>query len=226
MPYSNFKSIDDLVKKFGIAIQSGVSIFRQTPETPVSPELVNMLEDNVPLALNINTEKARSELIIAPILVEVWRALHHTVSLFSGIDFTVDESRDLAGFCDFLFSYSPDQAFLQIPVICIVEAKNENIKTGYAQCIAEMLAAQLFLRSQVLVARDAVIVPQQNGLEGRQQLHVKIEKVDRERHGERPCAHAEQLPREFRYLHRSPSFLTTRFRPAGPRSTGRAAPHA
>ena len=144
MPYSNFKSIDDLVKKFGIAIQSGVSLFRQTPEMPVSLELVNMLEDNVPLALNINTEKARSELIIAPILVEVWRALHHTVSLFSGIDFTVDESRDLAGFCDFLFSYSPDQAFLQIPVICIVEAKNENIKTGYAQCIAEMLAAQMF----------------------------------------------------------------------------------
>ena len=33
-----------------------------------------------------------------------------------------------------------------------------------------------FLRSQVLVARDAVIVPQQNGLEGRQQLHVEIEK--------------------------------------------------
>ena len=39
-------------------------------------------------------------------------------------------------------------------------------------------------------------------------------------------AHAEQPPREFRYLHRSPSFLTMHFRPAEPRSTGRAALHA
>lgn len=104
--------------------------------------------------------------------------------------------------------------------------KGEALLRRDGKTAAKPLALQLFLRSQVLVARDAVIVLQQNGLEGRQQLHVEIEKVDRKRHGERPCAHTEQLPREFRYLHRSPSFLTTRFRPAGPRSTGRAAPHA
>ena len=33
---------------------------------------------------------------------------------------------------------------MQIPVICIVKAKNENLKSGYAQCMAEMLAAQIY----------------------------------------------------------------------------------
>jgi hypothetical protein len=53
------------------------------------------------LALNINTEKARSELIIAPLLVELRRLLNREISLFSGIDFTVDENQNLNGFCDF-----------------------------------------------------------------------------------------------------------------------------
>jgi hypothetical protein len=29
-------------------------------------------------------------------------------------------------------------------VVAIVEAKNDNIKSGYAQCMAEMIAAQIF----------------------------------------------------------------------------------
>jgi hypothetical protein len=39
---------------------------------------------------------------------------------------------------------SPNQAILRAPVICVVEAKNEQIKSGYAQCIAEMIAAKRF----------------------------------------------------------------------------------
>ncbi|MFN9869634.1 MAG: hypothetical protein ACK568_21785 [Pseudanabaena sp.] len=33
---------------------------------------------------------------------------------------------------------------ISAPVIAIVEAKNEDIKSGLGQCIAEMVAAQLF----------------------------------------------------------------------------------
>ena len=36
------------------------------------------------------------------------------------------------------------QLLLVSPVITIVEAKNENIIAGLGQCIAEMVAAQLF----------------------------------------------------------------------------------
>jgi hypothetical protein len=45
------------------------------------------LQENVALALNINTEKARSEMIIAPMLIEVRKLLKKQVSIFSGIEF-------------------------------------------------------------------------------------------------------------------------------------------
>jgi len=64
--------------------------------------------------------------------------------LFSGIDFNVDKEKGLTGFCDFIFSNSPEQLYLDSPVITITEAKNENIVSGLGQCIAEMYASQIY----------------------------------------------------------------------------------
>jgi hypothetical protein len=99
---------------------------------------------SVPLALAINTEKARSEMIIAPILVELKRLLNDQVSLFSGIEFNVDPAQELTGFCDFIISRSRQQLYLSAPAFILVEAKNENIKGSLGQCLAAMLAARLF----------------------------------------------------------------------------------
>ncbi len=146
MAYNSFKNLAELQQLYGLSIVSAGSLFAQTAEFPPSEQLRSVLTEQVPLALNINTEKARSELIIAPILVEVRRVLNCQVSLFSGVEFNV--TAELAGYCDFLLSKSPDQVFLEVPVVCVVEAKNENIKNGYVQCVAEMVAAQLFNEKQ------------------------------------------------------------------------------
>lgn len=143
MAYSDFKSVDEIIQKFGVSIVSNGSLFPDMQEIVPSDQLQAILSENIPLALNINTEKARSEFIIAPVLVEVRRIFHHQIALFSGIELNVDETLGLTGYCDFLMSRSPDQVFLKAPVVCIVEAKNENIKSGYPQCMAEMLAAQM-----------------------------------------------------------------------------------
>jgi hypothetical protein len=50
----------------------------------------------------------------------------------------------LSGVCDFLISRSPEQLLIEAPVIVIVEAKKQNLKGGWGQCIAEMVAAQRF----------------------------------------------------------------------------------
>jgi hypothetical protein len=110
----------------------------------VSALLREALLENVPLALAISTEKARSELIIAPVLLEARRQAGRRVSLFSGSDFTVDPEQGLNGLCDFLLSLSPEQLTIEAPAVIVVEAKNENMKAGIGQCIAEMLAARLF----------------------------------------------------------------------------------
>lgn len=148
MSYSNFKNLDDIKQQFKVAIISDTSLFAHTKPIRISPLLAETLDDNVSLALNINTEKSRSELIIAPMLVEVRKYFNRKISLFSGIEFNVDESQQLSGFCDFILSNSSDQIFLESAVVCVVEAKNENIKSGYPQCIAEMIAAKIFNERQ------------------------------------------------------------------------------
>ena len=83
-------------------------------------------------------------MIVAPILIEIRKQLNNQVSLFSGKDFNVDPQRGLTGFCDFLISKSSEQLIIEAPIITLVEAKNDNIESGLAQCMAEMIAAQLF----------------------------------------------------------------------------------
>jgi hypothetical protein len=87
-------------------------------------------------------------MIIAPILLEIRRKLNYNISLFSGIEFNVDPSKGLNGFCDFLMSNSREQLFISTPILAIVEAKNENLKAGLGQCTAEMVAAQLFNKQE------------------------------------------------------------------------------
>jgi hypothetical protein len=143
MPYSDF-TLKRVKTELHISLVEEKGIFSAISPTEPSDLLTNILEENVPLALAINTEKARSELIIAPVLVEIKRILKKKVSFFSGIEFNVDKEKGLGGFCDFMLSASPEQLLLCVPVIAVVEAKDENIIGGLGQCIAEMVAAQLF----------------------------------------------------------------------------------
>ena len=109
-----------------------------------SPYLLEVLRRKTPLAVAIGTEKARSELIVADVLFELWEHFKDSISLFSGIDFSVDTESGLTGVCDFLISLSSEQFYLEAPVIVLVEAKNADVKLGLGQCVAEMIAAQRF----------------------------------------------------------------------------------
>jgi hypothetical protein len=143
MVYSNFK-LDELVKLFDLTIRENSELFASIPEVEGSEYLMTTLQETVDLAVAINTEKARSEMIIAPVLLELRRQLKHQISLFSGVDFTVDFSQGLNGICDFIISKNPEQLFIRQPIVTIVEAKNENLNSGFGQCIAEAIAAQIF----------------------------------------------------------------------------------
>ena len=83
-------------------------------------------------------------MIIAPILIAARKYLNNQISLFSGIDFTVDTEQGLNGNCDFIISRSPELLIINAPVVTIVEAKKENINAGLGQCVAEMIAARMF----------------------------------------------------------------------------------
>ena len=141
MSYSDF-DLKKIKSEFNIKIVEGEDLFSHIKEEDISDFLSTILKQNVPLALSIGTEKASSELIIINILLEIKKKLK--ISFFSGIDFTVDKEKGLNGFCDFIISKSPEQLFLDIPVLAVVEAKNERIVRGLGQCFAEMIAAKIY----------------------------------------------------------------------------------
>ena len=143
MAYSNF-TLEAVQEAFQLESIQAVGIFSETEPIEPSVELTKALAKKVPLAVAIGTEKAKSEMIVADILVELREHFEHCISLFSGIDFNVDAENDLTGVCDFLVSLSPNQYYLEAPVIILVEAKKDDLITGLGQCVAEMIAAQRF----------------------------------------------------------------------------------
>ncbi len=141
MAYSDF-DLKKVRSDFNLTIIETETLFSHVAEVEISAMLAESLTQNVPLALAIGTEKASSELIIMNVLLEVKKQCH--VSVFSGIDFTVDKDKGLNGYCDFLMSKSAEQFFVDVPVMAIVEAKNEKIMSGVGQCLAEMIAANIY----------------------------------------------------------------------------------
>ena len=143
MPYSSF-TLESVLQAFPLEKADIQGLFSAIELIEPSALLTKTLARNVPLAAAINTEKAKSEMIVSPVLVELREQLERRISLFSGVDFNVDSESGLMGVCDFLISLSPWQQFVEAPVITLVEAKNDNLINGLGQCVAEMVAAQRF----------------------------------------------------------------------------------
>lgn len=143
MAYREF-TLESVVPMFQLEKVDIAGLFSEIEPVPPSEYLTTGLAKKAPLATAIGTEKARSEMIVADVLVELLEHLNRGISLFSGIDFSVDVENGLTGVCDFLVSLSPNQFYLEAPVIILVEAKNTDVKLGLGQCVAEMLAAQRF----------------------------------------------------------------------------------
>ena len=143
MAYSNL-STKDLKKNFGVTEVIRANVFAEISPRPISDWLKKTLQLNVIFALDQGTEKARSEFIIAPILVELRQQAEEKISIFSGVEFDVDALRGLTGRCDFLISRSAYQRVLEAPIVVAVEAKREDFDGGITQCAAEMIAARIY----------------------------------------------------------------------------------
>ncbi len=178
MPYSSF-TLESVLQAFPLEKVNVQGLFSAIEPIEPSALLTTTLARNVPLAASIDTEKAKSEMIVAQVLVELREQLERRISLFSGVDFNVDSDSDLTGVCDFLISLSPWQRFVEAPVITLVEAKNDNLINGLGQCVAEMVAAQRFNAEKgndipcVYGASTTGVMWQFLKLEGKQ-LHVDM----------------------------------------------------
>lgn len=143
MAYNKFTMLQ-LRDAHHLQVIERAGLFVAAPPAVISDWLRETLRKQTPLALRVNSEKARSESLIYPVLIEVYDQMQEQVNLFPGVEFNVDRQQGLAGFCDYLFSRSPLTREIETPVLVVVEAKKENINAGIPQCFAELVAAQIF----------------------------------------------------------------------------------
>jgi len=143
MGYSNFKKLRTVTKTFGLSAKE-VELFENDRINSIEPS--EWLKETLQMAkyMPLINEKVKSERIVSPILLEIAKAYRDKFTLFSGEDLPVDSSRDLAGECDFFFTLVPRSPYLESPIISVVEAKDEDMEYGIAQCAAQLYGAKLF----------------------------------------------------------------------------------
>lgn len=120
-----------------------VDLFGDLASETVSPEFDANIREGTDLATAIHNEKARSEFMIAPVLLELRRRHRGEFSLFSGVELNADPNRGLNGICDFALAQPRSQHVMIFPILSIVEAKTDNLRSGLGQCISSMVAAAM-----------------------------------------------------------------------------------
>ncbi len=136
-----YYKISDLKNICGIVRKDIINLLKPIETQDVSDWLEATLERN--LLMPMLNEKAKSELIVMPILVEM-ATINNNFKPLSGITFNVDNDRGLKGVCDFLIANNPNVSEIESPVVCIFEAKDDKLESWYGQCGAEMYAARIF----------------------------------------------------------------------------------
>jgi hypothetical protein len=142
MSFRDF-TFPDVCEQLNLGFVGG-ELFPDASPTALPAEVLETIQDGLHLAQGMNTEKGKSEFIIAPFLMEVRKLSGRSFGLFSGNEFNVDPQQGLNGVCDFLIARDPLVYILRAPVLAIAEAKNDNVNNGFGQCIATMKAAAVF----------------------------------------------------------------------------------
>jgi hypothetical protein len=143
MSYREF-TWSSVKEKFDLTTIEGDRFLPEIPNVEPSLWLQEALRRGISWAMAVGGEKARSEAIIAPVLLELKEILKSQISIFSGEEFNVEPESGLNGYCDFLVSRSTEQIAVEAPVLVVIEAKKADIKSGLGQCAAEMVASQKF----------------------------------------------------------------------------------
>jgi hypothetical protein len=143
MTYSDF-DLKTVVTAFALVNERDTDLFVDVEPIAPSEFLLVWLEKFAPVALGVNSEKARSEFIIAPTLAEAKLRVGASMNVLPGVTFDVDRSKGLDGSCDYLISRAPEFYYVKAPVLAVVEAKKEDLVSGLGQCVAVMIAMRLF----------------------------------------------------------------------------------
>jgi len=140
MAFSDYKHISQVQQQFQILYREERFIIAQNVQ-PAAHFLGEFTFNREYLDL-YTSEGSRAELIILPILREVYKPYAQHYSLWIQKSLTYDEI--LTGTPDYIIATrSPlGKTVLEKPLLMIVEAKRNDFEQGWGQCLAELVAAQ------------------------------------------------------------------------------------
>lgn len=141
MAYSDF-SLDDLQEKFGLTNRRQRLFLTVAPVTEISDWLRESLQ--AVEELPVLSEKAKSEIIIMPLLLELRKRNDKFFTIFSGDNLTANEAQGLKGECDFIIAKDTGSFNVNYPILQVVEAKKSDLEIGVPQCAAQMLGAKIY----------------------------------------------------------------------------------
>ena len=141
MSYSDF-TLESVEAAFGLTARRGV-LFPSLATVAVPNWLVDTLKRGR-ASIALVSEKARSEILVVPILLATRELVTGELAIFSGQRLDVDPARGLTGECDFILARTDAVPRLRAPLITILEAKKGDVEAGLGQCVAQMVGARLF----------------------------------------------------------------------------------
>jgi len=128
MAYRDF-TLDQVITTFNLT-EVRHSLFEQVVPIEPSSWLQESLSRGIDIALSSATEKARSEFIVAPILMEMDKRTVDPFAIYSGRNLDADSVRGLNGECDFILSKGEISYTLRAPILALVEAKKNDIASS------------------------------------------------------------------------------------------------
>lgn len=106
-------------------------------------DLTSRIAESLP-RLNLTSEMARREFLIAPVLMEI---LHYTPAMLN-VEYPVAVNPQLKGVLDYLLQN--DQTFL------VIKAKNEDLERGFVQLAVELIALDQWIESDQTILQGAI----------------------------------------------------------------------
>ncbi|RKZ47609.1 MAG: hypothetical protein DRR16_20055 [Candidatus Parabeggiatoa sp. nov. 3] len=140
MSFSEFKSISEVQKAYKIKYEDG--LFISEKEVALSQGFIEDFEFNKENIDIFSSEASRSELIISPLLREMYK--NHSEKYSFWIQKSIVFDAVLSGTPDYIFSKksSLGKTVLETPIVIVVEAKKNDFEQGWGQCLAELVASQ------------------------------------------------------------------------------------
>ncbi|MDM8535759.1 hypothetical protein QUF70_03305 [Desulfobacterales bacterium HSG17] len=140
MAFIDYKTISQVQSEYKIKYEEDNFVIIK--DHKISDIFIKEFEFNQKNMDIFSSEAARREIIIFPMLGEMYKNYYKKISLWIQKSIAYDEK--LSGTPDYLLSKKSDlgKTMLEFPLAVVAEAKKNDFEQGWAQCLSELVAAK------------------------------------------------------------------------------------